>query len=992
MQSSSSPHDEFYAECEEIMMRVEENLRVRDANAERGNAVNQNQIDSLYRDIHTLKGSAFLFGFEGLGQIGHAIEATLEPIRRLRMPIPMSLVDAYMRGLDLFGRLMQATKVDVHLNAEQYSEIADFVSYMAETAMSAFGAELQLGREPLLNIPTAAEMKSEMKSELPAAPEVVVAPVVQKAEPAVAAAPKAEPAKPVVQATTPPPPVVAAASVKVVPPVTPTVASPAAPVQAAAPKVQTPVVPHVEKGPSVMKSPSPVNEPHLDEVSAKSAPASKDESGGQAEGSSTIRVSVALLDRLMNLIGEMVLVRNQVLQLARTNEDNAFLTLSQKLDLVTTELQDEVMKTRMQPVGGVLTKFHRVVRDLSRDLNKQIDLVIEGAETELDKTLLEAVKDPLTHIIRNSCDHAIELPAVRKAAGKNPTGKVLIRSQQESGQVIIEIIDDGKGLDRAAIVQKSVERGILTAEKAAALSEHEAFQLIFAPGLSTAASVSTVSGRGVGMDVVKTNIEKIGGMVDIQSKHGKGTTIRLRIPLTLAIVPALLVNTKNGRFAIPQVKLSELVHLESSDSHKIEFVQSQPVFRLRGALLPLISVNEVLSQGKDKFDQGAASVLDSDIKIVVVSHEQGAFGLIVDEILDTADIVVKPLPSFYKKLDVYSGATIMGDGSVALILDVAGLTRVKQLSRPTQKAHDQARLDKEKINRFDSQELLSFSLNAEGRFALPLCLVNRLEEFELSEVEFSGTQRIVQYRGAVLPLVSLNELLKLKAPVVESTAASEVDAVPKKISVIVIAKKNRLFGFEVNSILDVYRTTSDIESAVRETFGVLGITIIDNNVYTVVDVLSWIDKLTEGSEPAAAKSVGGGTAPKDVFAGLHVLLAEDTGFFARQVTKALAKFGVRVTHAEDGEIAYSMLAAAPQKEFDLLISDIEMPNLNGFDLATRIRADERWTKFPMIALTTRFRETDQERGVAVGFNRYLEKLNTDVLMDAIRQLKIRESA
>ena len=979
MQSSSSPHDEFYAECEEIMMRVEENLRVRDANAERGNAVNQNQIDSLYRDIHTLKGSAFLFGFEGLGQIGHAIEATLEPIRRLRMPIPVSLVDAYMRGLDLFGRLMQATKVDVHFNAEQYSEIADFVSYMAETAMSAFGAELQLGREPFLTITDAAELKLELpvSAEAIARPVAIASPAapVQKTEPIAAVAlPKVEgplkatnsPAQPTVSASVPP--------------------SPAPPVQTVAPKQGTPL----------MKAPSSVTESHLDEVAAKSVTASKDESGSQAEGSSTIRVSVALLDRLMNLIGEMVLVRNQVLQLARTNEDNAFLTLSQKLDLVTTELQDEVMKTRMQPVGGVLTKFHRVVRDLSRDLNKQIDLVIEGAETELDKTLLEAVKDPLTHIIRNSCDHAIELPAVRKAAGKNPTGKVLIRSQQESGQVIIEIIDDGKGLDRAAIVQKSVERGILTAEKAAVLSEHEAFQLIFAPGLSTAAAVSTVSGRGVGMDVVKTNIEKIGGMVDIQSKHGKGTTIRLRIPLTLAIVPALLVNTKNGRFAIPQVKLSELVHLESSDSHKIEFVQSQPVFRLRGALLPLISVNEVLSQGKDKFDQGAASVLDSDIKIVVVSHEQGAFGLIVDEILDTADIVVKPLPSFYKKLDVFSGATIMGDGSVALILDVAGLTRVKQLSRPTQKAHDQARLDREKINRFDSQELLSFSLNAEGRFALPLCLVNRLEEFELSEVEYSGTQRIVQYRGAVLPLVSFNELLKLKSPAVEPAAVAEVDAVPKKISVIVIAKKNRLFGFEVNSILDVYRTTSDIESAVRETFGVLGITIIDNNVYTIVDVLAWIDKLTEGSEPAAAKTAGNAagniSGQKDVFAGLHVLLAEDTGFFARQVMKALAKFGVRVSHAEDGEIAYSMLAAAPQKEFDLLISDIEMPNLNGFDLASRIRADERWKKFPMIALTTRFRETDQERGAAVGFNHYLEKLNTDVLMDAIRQLRIRESA
>ena len=478
MQSGSDVAAEFFSEADEIISRLEENLRLSEKEVGL-----ESIIDSIYRDIHTLKGSAYLFGFEILGQIAHAMEATLEPIRRLKLPIPPRLIEAHYKGLDFISRLLAALKQNsstptsmtsdsTNGQGSLYSEGADLISLIAEAALASFGTDLPLSKEADLN-------------PLFALPSPMDRQALDQQTPTPSPAKTEKPLS--------------------IPPVTTQKSSAVAPQPVISDSIAT------ESAPSAAE---------------QSTQIARDDSGAQAQGAnadtnSTIRVSVALLDRLMNLIGEMVLVRNQVLQLASTNEDTAFLNLSQKLDLVTTELQDEVMKTRMQPVGSVLSKFHRVVRDLARDLDKQIELVLEGAETELDKTLLEAVKDPLTHIIRNACDHGLETMSERKSHGKSSTGRIFIRAQQENGQVIIEVIDDGKGLDRNRIVQKAVERGLVAADKAQLLSDRDAYMLIFAPGLSTASTVSTVSGRGVGMDVVKTNIEKIGGMVDIQSESGK---------------------------------------------------------------------------------------------------------------------------------------------------------------------------------------------------------------------------------------------------------------------------------------------------------------------------------------------------------------------------------------------------------------------------------------------------------------------------------------
>jgi len=386
----------------------------------------------------------------------------------------------------------------------------------------------------------------------------------------------------------------------------------------------------------------------------------------------TIRVGVNLLDKLMTLVGELVLGRNQLLQLANTSRDAGLQAVSQRMNLIATELQEEVMKTRMQPIGNIWSQFPRTVRDVALGCGKQVNIEMEGKETELDKTIIEAIKDPLTHLVRNSVDHGIELPEDRVKAGKNPAGRLILRAFHEGGQVIIEISDDGAGLNIERIRQKAVERGLITPEQAQRMPDREIFNLIFLPGFSTAAKITNVSGRGVGMDVVKTNVEKIGGTVDLQSTLGRGTTVRVKIPLTLAIIPALMISCGGNRYAIPQVSLLELVRLEDAEAVTgIELVHGVPVHRLRGRLLPIVYLRRELQV--DRTD--AAKTEGDAINIVVLQADGRQFGLVVDAINDTEEIVVKPLRKQLKNLKTFAGASIMGDGKVALILDVVGLAQ-----------------------------------------------------------------------------------------------------------------------------------------------------------------------------------------------------------------------------------------------------------------------------------------------------------------------------
>ncbi|WP_437185407.1 chemotaxis protein CheA [Planctomicrobium sp. SH668] len=514
----------------------------------------------------------------------------------------------------------------------------------------------------------------------------------------------------------------------------------------------------------------------------------------------TIRIDVMLLDRLMNLVGELVLARNQVLQFSRSTEDSAIVTASQRLNQITTELQAGVMKTRMQPISNAWSKLPRIVRDLAAQCGKRVQIKMEGADTELDKTILEAIKDPLTHIVRNSVDHGIETPEVRVSKGKPAEGTLQLRAFHEGGQVNIEITDDGGGIDIDRVRNKAITKGILKPEQAASMSDRELTQLILQPGFSTAEKVTNVSGRGVGMDVVKTNVEKIGGTLDICSVHHQGTTLRIKIPLTLAIVPALIVDCWGERFAIPQVSLLELVRLEGDRAKRdIELIHDSPVYRLRGKLLPIVYLDEQLKlRSRRTVDEIRSS---ETANIIVLQAEDHQFGLIVDHIRDTQEIVVKPLGPHLKSVPAYAGATIMGDGAISLILDVLGLAQhanILTADRDVILGDHGQNADRRR------EEIRSWLVVDPGdgtRAAIPLASVSRLEEIDVSSIEFDGRQEVVQYRSRIMPLV---KLIQPHERLGQSNS--------KKLPVVVFSDESRSIGLVVRRVVDI------IESSVDEEF------------------------------------------------------------------------------------------------------------------------------------------------------------------------------
>jgi two-component system chemotaxis sensor kinase CheA len=692
---SDSALSEFISECEEISERVSLNFRL----VEKGDTSSE-LVNSIYRDIHSLKGSSQLFGFVQLGDLVHAMESCLEPVREKKATLNLATVDLLFKCMDLVEKMVAAIKAKNKIDYK--SEVETWV---------------------------AALLKSDQKS------------------------------------VSPPP--------------------------ASAPTSSAPEVAHTE-----------------------------------ADSASTIRVSVSLLDQLMALMGEMVLVRNQVLQYSSRSDDLEFLNLSQRLNIITGDLQTNMMKTRMQPVGTVLNKFHRVVRDVSKELGKDIELTLVGAETELDKTLLEAVKDPLTHILRNSCDHGIETPQQRQEAGKVAKGSIVIRSYHEGGQVIIEVTDDGKGLHRQKLITKAIEKGLISAEKSAIMSDRDVFNLIFAAGFSTAASVTNLSGRGVGMDVVRNNIDHIGGSVELKSEPGKGMTTRLKIPLTLAIIPAMIVRCGVDRYAIPQVKLVELVRVEPDSAlHKIEYLQGKPIYRLRGNLLPLIDLKTVF---KYPNENGAVEKPVEAINIVVLNAESNYFGLIVEEIQDTADIVVKPLSRFLKALSIYSGATVLGDGSVALIIDVLGMAHQQNMiGERKEEANSRGVATAKGREAPVAREYLLFKIDSPTKHAILLQYVHRLEEFKASAIEYSGTQKVVRYRNSILPIISLNSCLNYQR--------RRPDIAPETISIIVTQRGDRLLGIEVDEIYDVLSTEAQLDASVKDRAGIAGNLATPDEVIVVVD-------------------------------------------------------------------------------------------------------------------------------------------------------------
>jgi two-component system chemotaxis sensor kinase CheA len=536
---------------------------------------------------------------------------------------------------------------------------------------------------------------------------------------------------------------------------------------------------------------------------------------GRSAADGSLRVDVDLLDSLMRLVGELVLTRNQIVQHAGGRSDAALTRSSQRLNVIASELQEGVMKTRLQPIDNLWSKLIRVVRDLGVACGKQVHLELQGRDTELDKTILEAVRDPLTHCVRNAVDHGIETPEERAAAGKPAEATLLLRAFHEGGQVNVEIVDDGRGIDTARLGATAVERGLLTPERLATMTERELLHLVFLPGLSTAGEITNVSGRGVGMDVVKTNVEKIGGSVDVTSRPGRGTTFRFKIPLTLAIIPALTVACGEQRYAIPQASLVELVRLEegaSGGGKGIEDISGAAVLRLRGSLLPLVHLDEQL--GLPRPAGNAAATF-----IVVLQADERQFGLVVHRIHDTQEIVVKPLGAQLKGLALYAGATILGDGTVALILDTLALAQQAHVlqTRSHCRAADPATVDTAPAE--VAQPLLLVGCG--GRpMAIPLAMVTRLELFASASTEQVGNREVVQYRGAILPLVRLGR------------GPQEADPA-ELLKVVVHSENGRSVGLVVDTIVDI---TDEVAAPADALTGLADTTVVQGRVTELLDV------------------------------------------------------------------------------------------------------------------------------------------------------------
>ena len=696
--------------------------------------------------------------------------------------------------------------------------------------------------------------------------------------------------------------------------------APPRPVEQAAPRQTAPSGTDAADGEaSATRLPEAIAAPARPEESPEAAAEAEVVHRGPSVADTTIRVDVGLLDKLMNLVGELVLARNQILQFSARQEDAVFNATSQRLNLITTQLQEGVMKTRMQPIRTVWNKLPRMVRDLAAGCGKQIELEMEGAETELDRSIIEAIKDPLTHIVRNACDHGLETPEERIRAGKPPVGRITLRAYHEGGQVNIEISDDGRGIDPERVKAKAVQKGLVRPEQAERMSERELVNLLFLPGFSTAERVTNISGRGVGLDVVKTNIEKIGGVVDLSSRVGQGATVRIKIPLTLAIIPGLVITSGGERFVIPQVSLLELIRLEGEAARKqIEWIHGTPVYRRRGTLLPIAYLNRVLGLKDDEQREA--------INIVVLQAEDRQFGLVVDAISDTQEIVVKPLGKQLKGLNCYAGATIMGDGRVALILDVLG---IGQLAGVITERREQAVAEVEQAETIAGQRqtFLLFRAGSFERLGVPLSLVARLEEFPQSRIERAGGRLVVQYRGRILPLAPLSQILE---PGVEDTASRQDPA-----QAIVFSDGERSVGVLVDQILDIVEEAIEIrQQSGRE--GLLGSAVIGGKVTDIVDLGAVLERADQGWWAGASGQRGS----------RRVLLADGSAFWRGMARCRLEMAGHRVVEAGSREEA---LAKLKQHRVDVAAVALDLPGGAG-ELVAAMRRDPALACVPVLAL------------------------------------------
>ena len=854
-------------------------------------------LRNLFRTMHSLKGAAGFFGFKTLEAIAHFSEDILSKLRDQLIEPEPEIIDILLRAVDYIKYII------AHIEQNKSEPVEDrILDFLVE--LSNFNEKIKKRLEGGKAEEKPAEAKPEEKAEeKPAEAKAEEKPAEEKpAEEKPAEEKKEEKpeAKPEVKAEE-----------KKEPPKK-EIKKPEKPSEPAAG-----VTPHVS-----------LTETH-------------------------IKVDVKLLDQLMNLAGELVLARNRVVQLSQKLDDPELLRSVQTLSLVTTELQETIMKARMQPIGTVFNKFPRIVRDLARALGKKVNLHLEGTETELDKSIIDAIKDPLTHLVRNAIDHGIEPPDIRVQVGKTPEGNLVLRAYQEGGQVIIEIEDDGKGIDIEKIRQKAIEKGFLTPEEAKVASEKELLALIFKPGFSTAEKVTQVSGRGVGMDVVKTNIEKLGGSIEINTVLGKGTTVRIKIPLTLAIIPALIVTSGDFRYAIPQVNLKELISINPQQD--ILKIGDTEFYRLRGEIIPVLRLSTILkTNGRTEEEKN----------LVVLTTGERYIGLLVDQILDSEEIVVKPLGKWFKNIPIYSGATIMGDGKLALILDIVGFSTYIGLSiEELEKGYEEAEVIK-KSSAEETQFVLLFNVGEEI-LAIPLALIARLDKIKADELQYIGGKEVIVYNDKVIPVIRLENYLPLQG------------LPPQEYyNILFFTERDKTCGILCSNIVDTIETTLEIEEGLYNHPGILGHRIIDGKTVLFIDIYKVIEMYDPEWFIVKREEEEVGPA--------RVLLAEDSPFFRNMVTNYLTGAGYEVESAENGKVALEKLKADPN--FDIIVTDLEMPEMDGFDLIKAVREMPEFKDLPILVLTSLSGEDIKRKVFELGANAYEIKLEREKVLRSIEEL------
>lgn len=980
-----------------------------------GDKIDSDTLNRIFRSIHSIKGASGFFGLQKIGELSHVMESLLALLRDRKISVTRELTDALLAGVDLLRVMVDDVRssetVDIasHLavlrdlhergktgNIERTVTISVAVSGNREVTLELSEGKAKeflsrgkllylvkislnddlrakkrvpydyinemerLGQfvDAFLDIDDVSGLDDCLKNDLAfnflfatvLEPDLI--PVALEIPENQVSAIDLEPYRDAINGTNAPAETAPAAAVATLP----DEKSPASGVEGAGVLKEAPI----PAGSDGASSSDDAPRREVEEGGAKSVRAVQTED--------KLRVGVSLLNDMVNLAGELVLGRNQLMEIATPFVKRApgLNPVLQHISRITSEMQEKIMQLRMQPVSVIFGKFHRVVRDMARNLKKEIVLETFGDEVELDKSIIESLSDPLTHLIRNSADHGIEDPATREKAGKPRQGKIILRAYHEGGQVHLSITDDGKGMDSSVIGRKAVESGIITNQQLAAMSEKDILKLIFRPGFSTAQVVTSVSGRGVGMDVVRTNIERLGGTVEIDTEVGMGTTMELTLPLTLAIVSGLVVRVWDQVFILPEASIDEMVRIKADEARdRINGVQNAQVLRLRDMIVPLVDLRDVLcGESTDEKSIARRTEAGEPVRILILRYGMARFGLMVDAVENMEEIVVKPLPHYLKRMKCFSGATIMGNGRVSLILDVSGLIEKAAMVHYEERESGQAGVEDAGVMN-DAQNLLVFDNGTEERFAFPLELITRIERVPLSSIERIRETYILQYQGENLRLLFLEDHLPVTRP-------SRRD--DENIGIIVPKHMRHPMGIVINRPIDTVNAAVKLDTETIVSPGIFGTAVVSGKVTIFPDMY----KLFEMAAPEWF-----GAEQKKENRKKRILLVEDTPFFRMVESEYLESAGYKVVQAENGERALALLSEHP---VDAVVLDIIMPVMDGWAMIKRLRSDQRWKDLPVLAVTSLGDEDVARRGIEAGFSDWEVKLNKTSLLEKLGNL------